>query len=189
MDLDEATRARLLRCARRAIEAQLHGEDSAAEPEPWPDLPRCGVFVTLRRHGQLRGCIGIFTPQEDLPSTVRSMAQAAAHDPRFLDRPLSLSELPELRIEISLLSPLERRENPLDFQLGRHGIYIKRGHRVGCFLPEVATEHGWDQATFLTQCCGQKAGLDPLAWQEPETQVFVFTVEKLAEKADWPSYA
>jgi len=110
------------------------------------------------------------------------MAVSAAADPRFVDLPISAAEMKNIRIEISVLSPLVRIEDPLWLELGRHGIYLRQGLQSGCFLPSVATDNGWDKETFLTQCCGQKAGLDPLAWRDPKTEVFVFTVEKLCDE-------
>jgi AmmeMemoRadiSam system protein A len=181
MELTDDLRARLLRHARGAIIASLAGEEPAHPDSSWPDLPRCGAFVTLRKFGQLRGCIGVFETLDDVPTTIARMAMAAARDPRFIDTPLSVNELKDVRIEISLLSPLREVADPLDFELGRHGIYVKRGDRVGCFLPDVATDRGWDKETFLTQCCMQKAGLDPRAWKQPETEIHVFTVQKICE--------
>ncbi|RIK66571.1 MAG: AmmeMemoRadiSam system protein A [Planctomycetota bacterium] len=180
--IDSHLRAQLLRTARDAIAADLFGAPAAPprEPElPWP--PAAGVFVTLRKGEQLRGCIGTFEPGADFGHTLRSIAVSAAHDPRFVERPISAGELRELRIEVSVLSPLRRIANPLEFELGRDGIYVRRGHRAGCFLPDVAVERGWSHETFLSECCAQKAGLDPLAWQDPETEVLVFQVEKVKE--------
>jgi AmmeMemoRadiSam system protein A len=139
------------------------------------------VFITLRKHGRLRGCIGTFDAREDLIVTIRRMAVAATQDPRFANQLLSVAELPDLRIEISLLGPMTPINDPLQVEIGRHGVYIRRGLHTGCFLPEVAAEHGWDAATFLSVCCREKAELDPLAWQQPDTEVFVFTAEKCCE--------
>ena len=183
MEINDEIKALLLRHARQAIAAYLAGGESPSADQPWPELPHCGAFVTLRKFEQLRGCIGVFSTNDDLPTTVAKMAVAAADDPRFTNRPLSVHELKDVRIEISLLSALERIEDPLDFELGLHGIYVKQGYHVGCFLPDVATERGWDKEMFLTQCCAQKAGLDGLGWREAETEVFVFTAAKIREKA------
>ncbi|HUN80292.1 MAG TPA: AmmeMemoRadiSam system protein A [Phycisphaerae bacterium] len=180
MSLDPAIHSRLLSHARGAIASYLTGE----ELPPWDladELPQCGVFVTLRRGEHLRGCIGIFSATEDLPTTIARMAIASARDPRFVDLPVSARELADLRIELSLLSPLEAMADPMDFEIGRHGIYISHGYAVGCFLPDVATEHGWDKITFLTQCCMQKAGLSPDAWSRPDIELFRFSVEKVSD--------
>jgi AmmeMemoRadiSam system protein A len=179
--LDDKTRRRLLKLARSAIEAELLGSRQVQDREPWPPLERQGVFVTLRKDGLLRGCIGTFIPDDDLPATVRKMAVAAANDPRFVDLPITASEMSDLRIEVSVLSPLQPIGDPLSLEVGRHGIYVRKDLNSGCYLPDVAPDHSWNAETFLTQCCGQKAGLAPLAWQDPDTEVFVFTVEKLGE--------
>lgn len=179
--MNQETRRRLLRLARTAIQAELFGAARQGAEEPWPPLERQGVFVTLRTAGRLRGCIGTFVPEADLPQTVRSMAANAAKDPRFTGMPLSASDMKDLRIEISILSPLTPIADPLSLEPGRHGVYIRQGSRSGCFLPSVAADQGWDAHTFLTQCCSQKAGLAPLAWQDCRSEVFVFTVEKFSD--------
>ena len=103
---------------------------------------------------------------------------AALEDSRF--DPVSRTET-GLEIEISVLSPLEPIKNPLDLELGVHGIYIQRGGRTGCFLPQVATEHGMSKEQFLSECSAGKAGLAPDAWRDPRTSVSVFTAEVLEE--------
>jgi uncharacterized protein len=180
MPLDPAIRIQLLRHARTAITNYLTGRNDAHAP--WPaDLPRSGAFVTLHNHDQLRGCIGVFVTDDDLPDTIARMAVAAARDPRFRDNPLTTAELKDIHIDISLLSPLAHITNPLDFDLGRHGIYVKQGRHIGCFLPDVATEAGWSKETFLAECCAHKAGLGANAWNAPDTEVYRFTVEKVSE--------
>jgi AmmeMemoRadiSam system protein A len=179
--LDEQTRGRLLRTARAAIEEALFGVRLNESERPWPSMEPRGAFVTLWRKESLRGCVGTFEPHGDLPATIRSMAVAAANDPRFACLPISENELKGIHIEISVLSPLERIGDPLNFELGRHGIYVKRGGHAGCFLPDVAKEEGWDKETFLSQCCRHKAGMAPAAWKQPGTEIFVFTVEKFSE--------
>jgi AmmeMemoRadiSam system protein A len=182
--LSEQARKTLLEIARSTVEAAVRGEPL---PEFAPDDPEIsrpqGAFVTLRTRGQLRGCIGRFIAEEPLHRVVRDMAYAAAReDVRFLGHQLQPADLGELEIEISVLSPLRRISDPMaEVELGTHGIYIKRGLRAGCFLPQVATETGWTKEQFLTQCCGGKAGLPPRAWADPATEVYVFTAEILEE--------
>jgi AmmeMemoRadiSam system protein A len=109
---------------------------------------------------------------------VVEMAEASASkDPRFFDHPLSVRDLGNLEIEISVLSPLARTDDPLSLRLGVDGIYIKRGYAAGCFLPQVATETGWSKEEFLSFCCSHKAGLPPDAWKDPKTEVYLFTAE------------
>ena len=110
------------------------------------------------------------------------MALAATQDNRFLANPITPGELEKIDIEISVLSPLERTEDPLSLELGKHGIYIKCGWASGCFLPQVATETGWTKEEFLSQCCGGKAGLPSDAWKQPDTEVFLFTADVFGEK-------
>ncbi len=139
---------------------------------------KCGCFVTLKNRGRLRGCIGQFTSGKPLAVLVSEMGvSAATDDPRFLVDPITPEELQQLNIEISVLSPLKKTENPLSLRLGIDGIYITKGHKSGCFLPQVATETGWTQEQFLTNCCLQKAHLPAGAWQDPNTDVYFFTAE------------
>lgn len=183
--MEEETKKKLLAIARRTIEAVVRGESPPEFYLSDPELqPFRGAFVTIKKHGQLRGCIGQFVAQEPLYQVVRNMAIASAtQDPRFFHWPLTPADLPDIEIEISVLSPLTRIANPLDIELGKHGIYIRRGNRTGCFLPQVATETGWSKEEFLSHCARDKAGLPPDAWKDPETEVYVFTAEILSEKA------
>lgn len=144
-----------------------------------PELnAHCGCFVTLKNGPQLRGCIGQFVSDRPLTELVVEMAQASATgDPRFLDDPITAGELDKLDVEISVLSPLKRTNDPLSLCLGVDGIYIKRGWAAGCFLPQVATETGWSKEEFLSYCCAHKAGLAADAWKDPQTEVYFFTAE------------
>jgi AmmeMemoRadiSam system protein A len=109
---------------------------------------------------------------------VAEMAKSSATgDPRFFADPISAGELDQLDVEISVLSPLERTNEPLSLRLGVDGIYIKKGRVSGCFLPQVATETGWSKEEFLSNCCAHKAGLAADAWRDPETEVNLFTAE------------
>ena len=137
------------------------------------------MFVTLTRHGRLRGCIGYLKAVKPLLAAVQEMATAAAfHDPRF--PALREEELADLELEISVLSPMHLIKNIDEIEVGRHGLYLERGSFQGLLLPQVATQYGWDRLTFLRQTC-LKAGLDPDAWQDPATRIFVFTADILHE--------
>jgi AmmeMemoRadiSam system protein A len=132
----------------------------------------------LKNGDELRGCIGQFTSEQPLIALVAEMAQASAtSDPRFRSHPITSRELPALDVEISVLSPLAKTKDPLSLRLGVDGIYIRRGHASGCFLPQVATETNWTKEEFLSYCCSHKAGLSPDAWQDPATEVYLFTAE------------
>ncbi len=169
----------LVEIARQSLEAILQDKPipdfQIKEPEL---LHRHGVFVTLKSRGLLRGCMGRFVSNMPLYQLVIEMAVSAAlEDPRFRTDRLRLQELRDLDIEVTVVSPLKRITSPLAFELGKHGIYIKRGSCSGCFLPQVAQETGWSKEEFLTQCCMGKAGLTPNAWKEPDTEVYVFEVD------------
>jgi AmmeMemoRadiSam system protein A len=177
--MDDAQRRTLLGVAREAVKATVAGTSLPAPRSDDPALNApCGCFVTLKTRGRLRGCIGQFISDRPLIELVVEMAEASAsRDPRFFDHPLTVGDLAHLEIEISVLSPLERTDEPRSLRLGVDGIYIKRGYAAGCFLPQVATETGWDAEEFLSFCCSHKAGLPPDAWKDPKTEVYLFTAE------------
>lgn len=134
-----------------------------------------GAFVTIQKKRQLRGCIGYIEGHGPLHKTIEEMAEAAAfRDPRF--SPVKEKELPELDIEISVLTPLKRIKDVNEIQVGKHGIYIVRGMWAGLLLPQVATEYGWDRLTFLEHTC-QKAGLPPNAWKEKDIEIYIFSAD------------
>lgn len=134
-----------------------------------------GAFVTIHKKGQLRGCIGYIEGHGPLYKTIEEMAEAAAfRDPRFT--PVKEKELPELDLEISVLTPLKRISDVNEIQVGRHGIYIKKGWYSGLLLPQVATEYRWDRQTFLEHTC-QKAGLPSNAWKEKDTEIYIFSAD------------
>jgi uncharacterized protein len=169
----------LLKVARDTVKAVITG---GAMPKPQSSDPElnahCGCFVTLKNGEQLRGCIGQFTSDGPLIELVVEMAKASAtSDPRFFSDPITADELEQLDVEISVLSPLQKTDDPLSLRLGVDGIYIKRGCASGCFLPQVATETGWSKKEFLSYCCAHKAGLPADAWKDPETEVYLFTAE------------
>jgi len=166
------------------VKAAVSGRDLPEQPVEDAELQgKQGCFVTLKNGELLRGCIGRFRSDIPLYRLVREMAGAAAtEDPRFFYSRIRAAEVAELTIEISVLSPLKKVENPLDFELGVHGIYVKRGAASGCFLPQVATETGWDKEEFLSNCCSGKAMLPPDAWKDPATEVYIFSAEVFGEE-------
>ncbi len=181
--LSDIQKKSLLEVARKVIEAAVRGESvSDYESEDPLFNEHRGCFVTIHNHGQLRGCIGQFTPTDSLIKTIREMGIAATQDSRFRANPVTSVELKDIDVEISVLSPLEKTDDPLSLEIGVHGIYIRQGYAAGCFLPQVATETGWSKEEFLSQCCAGKAGMSPLAWQESETEVFLFTADVFGEK-------
>jgi len=173
----------LLGLARKVVCGAVRGESVGRfESEDAAFNEKCGCFVTIHNQGELRGCIGQFEAGGPLLDTVRDMATAATRDSRFAANPITPRELNELDIEISVLSPLEKTDDPLSLELGKHGIYIKSGWTSGCFLPQVATETGWSKEEYLSQCCAGKAGLPADAWRSSDVEVFLFTAEVFGEK-------
>ena len=178
--MNDVQKQTLLKVACDTVEAVITAGGPIQKPESDdPELnAHCGCFVTLKNAEKLRGCIGQFTSEKPLIELVVEMAKASSTgDPRFFGDPITAGELEQLDIEISVLSPLQRTDEPLSLRLGIDGIYIKKGYTSGCFLPQVATEAGWTKEEFLSYCCAHKAGLSPDAWKEPDTEVYLFTAE------------
>jgi AmmeMemoRadiSam system protein A len=173
-------RQELLARARRAISESAGGK-FAARPEYNPEFERqqaAGVFVTLHRRGKLRGCVGQIESCGPLGEILERCAVAAAEDdPRFPR--VEPGEVPELEIEISLLSALEPIE-PAAIEIGRHGLVVQRGARRGLLLPQVAAERHWQWPRFVEETC-VKAGLPRDAWKDPSAQIFAFTTEVFSE--------
>lgn len=179
--LSPEEKRRLLEVARTTIREHLEKGEVGKQPATSPGLARpCGAFVTLHKHGELRGCIGTFTSPRPLVATIQEMALSSSQrDPRF--PPLGAEELDDVDIEISVLSPLRQIGDVSEIEVGRHGIYITRGMRSGVLLPQVATEYGWDRTTFLEHTC-LKAGLPPDAWKLDDTRIEVFEAEVFGEE-------
>jgi AmmeMemoRadiSam system protein A len=180
-ELAETEQDQLLAIARASIAAGLEGRPyHPPEPAAARLRERRGAFVTLHKHGQLRGCIGRFQPDAELAETVAQMAQAAAfHDGRF--PPLIGEELSEVEIEISVLSPLREISSIEEIELGTHGIWITRGGQSGCYLPQVADQTGWSRQEFVESCCQRKAHLPPDAYLQEGTHLYVFTAQVFEE--------
>jgi AmmeMemoRadiSam system protein A len=188
--MDKEHEQSLLKVARDSVSAAVRKETLVSVRSDDAKLnEHCGCFVTLKNNEALRGCIGQFTSEKPLIKLVSEMAVASAtNDPRFLVDPIKADELESLDVEISVLSPLKRTDDPLSLRFGVDGIYIKKGNRSGCFLPQVATETGWTKEQFLTHCCVQKAGLSADAWRESDVQVYLFTADVFgAEFAEIPN--
>ncbi len=141
-----------------------------------------GAFVTLRKNGELRGCIGIIEENEKpLYKVVSEMAIAAAvEDSRF--DPVNLKEMDEIKIEISVLSPLKKIADPFkEIEIGKHGVMIKQGLRGGVFLPQVAMEENWDLEEFMDNLCEHKAGLPKDIWKSGKADIYIFSTEVFKE--------
>jgi len=165
----------LLRIAKKSVETAVKERKLYQVADPGFETLRHdrGAFVTLKKKGQLRGCIGYIAPMKALYLTVCDVAAAAAvEDRRF--QPVSVAELGELEYEISVLSPLRRVTDIKQIRVGQHGLVIKKGDYEGLLLPQVPTEQGWDKKTFLEQTC-VKAGLPPQTWQDEDADLFLFS--------------
>jgi len=176
LGLNEEEKRLLHQIAKTVIENKVKGK---AVPEFNVDSSilkeNRGAFVTLTKKGQLRGCIGYIEGRGPLHKTIEKMAEAAAfQDPRFA--PVKERELPELEVEISVLTPLKKVTDVNEIEVGKHGIFIVKGGWSGLLLPQVATEYGWDRQTFLEHTC-QKAGLPSTAWKEKGTEIYIFSAD------------
>jgi AmmeMemoRadiSam system protein A len=178
MFTDEQQRA-LVALARESVRAA-----TGAAPSPIPaagDFPEAsGAFVTIKRGGRLRGCIGTLECRRPLGEEVARVAVSAAReDPRF--SPLTAAELDGLEVEVTVLGPLEPidPQDPAAFEIGRHGLVVENGGRRGLLLPQVATEWGWGREEFLSQTC-VKAGLPPDIWRNG-ARVYRFTGDVFGE--------
>ncbi len=171
----------LLKLARITIETYLKsGKRPVIELQGGIYDEQRAVFVTLNKDDQLRGCIGQLEARKKLKDAVEEMAiSAAVHDTRF--SPVTLLELNDILIEISVLTPMKRIKDYRDIKLGIDGVVIQKGYRGGVFLPQVATDTKWDLDTFLKVLCQQKAGLDKEAYKESDTEIYIFQVEKFSE--------
>ncbi len=170
--LSEADKTALLRLARHRIATRVKAADAKFEWTPSPAASQVmGTFVTLHKHGQLRGCIGEIVPRRPLHEAVAEQAvNAALHDPRFPR--LRPEELDDVVIEISALTAPRRVASPAEIETGRHGIVLHKAGRSAVFLPQVAVEQGWSLETTLSQLA-RKAGLGPGAWESGcEFEVF-----------------
>jgi len=171
--IEHRDRARLLAFARQTLEARVR---RTAHPQPPSggtlDL-MCGAFVSIHRHGALRGCLGRLEPQP-LVAVVAHLAGAVAEsDPRF--DPVAPAELPDLAIEISVLTPEQEISVIDEIVVGRHGLIVEQGYRRGLLLPQVAVDHHWDRVAFVEHTC-LKAGLPRDAWQHG-ARMLVFEAE------------
>ena len=188
--LNEEQKKKLLKIARQTIETYIKERRVAEFSEDDPELSEtCGAFVTLRNaksksrdeDESLRGCIGHIISNEPLYKTVRDMAIASStQDPRF--PPVTTDELKDIKIEISVLSIPKLIKDIKEFELGKHGVIVRKGFNQGLFLPQVATETGWSKEKFLSNLCSHKAGLSSDAWKDKDTNIHIFDAEVFEEK-------
>lgn len=158
------------------IKARLEGVKA---PDEVPDsavlMEKRGAFVTLKKNGELRGCIGYIEAFKPLYQTIREMALAAAFDdPRFPE--LTPKEWSEIEIELSVLTPLREIDDPDIVEVGKHGLLIRHGNSSGLLLPQVPVEQGWSREEFLDNTCN-KAGLAPDCWRRSGTKLYIFSAD------------
>jgi len=179
--LSKEEKKKLIEIARSSIVETVTGKKQFAPGVTEERLKEnCGAFVTIKKHGQLRGCIGYIIAVKPLHETVKDVARSAAiNDYRF--SPVTEKELDELELEISALTPLKRIKDIDEIEVGKHGLYMKRGLNSGLLLPQVATEYGWDKETFL-QHTSMKAGLPQDAWKDSSTEIYTYSAEVFSEK-------
>ncbi|MCK4941634.1 AmmeMemoRadiSam system protein B [candidate division WOR-3 bacterium] len=172
----EQEKIKIKEIARASIEAAVRGE----RPPAPKDIPKklkepYGIFVTINKHGSLRGCIGRIIGDQPLYLSCQEMARAAAlEDPRF--PPVTQAELSDLEIEISVLTPLQKVKDKEEIVVGRDGLLIRKGMYSGLLLPQVAAEYGWNVNEFLAETC-HKAGLPSDAYKSKDAEVYRFSAE------------
>ncbi len=178
--LSENEQKILLDIARTAIENHVCNNNVCVIPREERRLNyKRGCFVTIKQDGMLRGCIGNFQSELSLFKEVAEMAVASAsNDPRFY--PLCIRDLDTITLQISVLSSLEKISNIDEIVVGKHGIYLEKNHYRGVLLPQVAIENKWDRNKFLDQTC-IKAGLSTRAWQDTDTDIYIFSAEVFSE--------
>ncbi len=168
----------LLRVARAHLEARVRRTPAPPVRAEGTLARPAGAFVTITRGEELRGCLGRIEADRPLAETVAHLAGVVAvQDYRF--SPVRAQELPELTVEVSVLTPPETVPDLGAIEVGRHGLIVEQGRAHGLLLPQVASERGWDRETFLAQTC-LKAGLPPDAWRHG-ARVLWFEAQVLTE--------
>lgn len=167
-------RSSLLKLARETIKSYVSTGKipvvETAKLSPVLKTP-AGAFVSLYKNKELRGCIGRFDPDQPLYKVIQDMAVASStRDSRF--NPVQPGELGNIRIEISVLTPLKRINSADEIILGKHGIYMKKGYHSGTFLPQVANSTGWTKDEFLGHCSQDKAGIGWDGWKTAELYTY-----------------
>ncbi len=158
------------------IKARLAGGEASEDvPDSAVLREKRGAFVTLKKNGELRGCIGYIEAYKPLYQTIREMALAAAfNDPRFPE--LGVREWPEIEVELSVLTPLREIDDPDIVEVGKHGLLIRHANSSGILLPQVAVEYGWSREEFLAHTCN-KAGLAADCWRRSGTRLYIFSAD------------
>jgi AmmeMemoRadiSam system protein B/AmmeMemoRadiSam system protein A len=180
--LDEEAQKEALEIARQTLDDFLNNKIIPnISPRSQNLLQPLGAFVTLRNKKQLRGCIGEFEPTDRLYKVVQKMVLAAAtKDMRFM--PIEKSELKDIKIEISVMTPKRKINDWQQIQLGKHGVVVQKGLNAGTFLPQVASETSWSKKEFLSHLCSEKAGLPSNCYQDPNVNLYIFEAQVFEEE-------
>jgi AmmeMemoRadiSam system protein A len=167
----------VLTLAQQAINACVSNLDMPRAEFAHPRLEeKLGVFVTLKKNNSLRGCIGMIESEQPLWQNIQNMAKAAAlEDPRF--DPVHPNELEDIQVEVSVLTKPKLISNPKQIKAGKHGVIIELEGRKGVFLPQVATEYGYNREQLLNMLCLHKMGLEGACWRSPEAKIYIFEAE------------
>lgn len=183
INLNPKQKIELLKIARKTLELKLSDGDLVLERPTDPTFSRegLGVFVSLYLNQELRGCIGCFKSSDQLWKTVANYTLASSKDPRFSHDPLTSSELKGLKLEISILHPLQKIEKYTEATLGQHGIVVEKGASRGVLLPQVATDTGWNLKEFWGYCSLYKAGLEEDSYMDPSVNLYIFETEVFGE--------
>lgn len=181
--LTDEERKTLLRLAREALLSFLQRGDFKPDLSKYKITPRlekkAGVFVTLTKQEQLRGCIGYVEGIKPIwQAVIDNTHNAAFEDPRF--PPVKMNEFDKISIEISVMTPLKPIKSIEEIEVGKHGLVIRKGWHSGLLLPQVPVEWGWTRDEFLRHIC-LKAGLPEDAWRDPDAQLFVFSAQVFNE--------
>lgn len=135
-----------------------------------------GAFVTLRKKGELRGCIGEFEPVKPLYKVIQQKAiDAATKDLRF--EPVNQEDLSDLTLEISVMTPKQPISDWKQIDLNKDGVVIVQGNNSGTFLPQVAKEFNWSLDEFMGQLCSQKAHLPKSCYLDPSTKIYTYQAQ------------
>ena len=182
----EEEKQQLLQLARNTIQIYLENHqvpEIKTDTLPTALKNKAGAFVTLKKNGNLRGCIGHFEADKPVYNMIQQMAVAAAtQDYRF--ETVTLQELDSIDIEISVLTPLQKITDVNKIRLGIDGVYIRKGNRSGTFLPQVATDTGWNLEEFMGHCARDKAGIGWEGWKEKDCEIFIYQAIIFGEKEE-----
>lgn len=181
MPLTNDEKKELLRIARETLATYIVSGKMTDIKTNFEALKRpSDAFVTLRKSGELRGCIGTVRAPKPLCMNVAELSiSSAMRDPRF--PPLEPDELPEIDIEISVLSDFKKVGASSEITAGVHGVLVEKDGRSGIFLPQVATEQGWNAEQMLNYLCAHKAGLPQDAWKKGAA-LYIFTAEHIQKE-------